>query len=167
MPNEKLYVIKDDSPTWQDPTLIAVGDSKGVYDNLNKEQYGEDRTGAFQLAVVKSEMRGERFRCRWCPHDRNPSDPLTKFRGAHAYSLHHLLKNGRFRLAPEADELDRKRLDKEAHGGYASRPRAGMRAVNQRMKHAFQASRAGEFRQRTLAMINCAAMGDPTPGDVK
>jgi len=65
---------------------------------------------------------------RWLPHDRNPADGLTKFRGAHIVPLLDLVKTGSFTLVPEKEELERKAQAKERLG-YTPRPKTGVRAV--------------------------------------
>ena len=65
---------------------------------------------------------------RWLPHDRNPTDALTKFRGAHVEPLFRLLKDGKFHVKPEEVELERKKQAKETLG-YVPRPKTGVRAM--------------------------------------
>jgi hypothetical protein len=68
------YMIADESPTKTDPDALIIGDSKGVYDNLDKEMPGEDRYSALQAAIIKSKMKLLRAKAMWLPHDLNPTD---------------------------------------------------------------------------------------------
>ena len=127
-PSKMPYVIKDDDPRRQDPDCLLVGDSKGVFDNLNREQPGAERYSALDAAPMKIRMHEIGCIPRWLPHDRNPADGLTKFRGAHIVPLLDLVKTGQFKLVPEKDELERKAQAKEKLG-YTPRPKTGVRAV--------------------------------------
>ena len=127
-PSKLPYVIKGDDPLQRDPACLLIGDSKGVYDNLNKEQPGAERFSALDAAPMKIRMREIGCKPRWLPHDRNPADGLTKFRGAHIVPLLDLVKTGSFTLVPEKEELERKAQAKEKLG-YAPRPKTGVRAV--------------------------------------
>ena len=122
------YVVRDDDPRRIDPDCLLIGDSKGVYDNLNKEQPGAERYSALDAAPMKIRMHEIGCRPRWLPHDRNPADGLTKFRGAHIVPLLELVKTGSFTLVPEQEELERKAQAKEKLG-YTPRPKTGVRAV--------------------------------------
>ena len=121
-------MVKTDDPLYTDPDCLLIGDSKGVYDNLNKEQPGAERYSALDAAPMKIRMREIRCKSRWLPHDRNPADGLTKFRGAHIVPLLNLMKTGVFTLSPEKEELERKALAKEKLG-YTPRPKTGVRAA--------------------------------------
>ena len=127
-PSSTPCVIKSDDPLFLDPPCLLVGDSKGVYDNLKKEQPGAERFSALDAAPMKIRMRDIGCQPRWLPHDRNPTDGLTKFRGAHIVPMIDLLKSGKFVLQPEADELARKKEAKDTLG-YIPRPKTGVRAV--------------------------------------
>ncbi len=103
---------------FQDPQSLVVGDSKRVYDNLDKEQPGDERFSALKAAIIKGKMKEIGARARWLPHDRNPADALTKFRGSHAIPLR-----------PEATELERKAAAKQELG-YVPRPKTGIQGSN-------------------------------------
>ena len=117
-----------------DPACILIGDSKGVYDNLKKEQPGAERFSALDAAPMKLKLREIGAIPRWLPHDRNPADALTKFRGAHVEPLFHMLKHGKFHLKPETVELERKKQAKETLG-YIPRPKTGVRALAKEEDH--------------------------------
>ena len=124
----KPYVIKSEDPVVGDPIAMIIGDSKGVYDNLDKEQPGDDRYSALQSAIIKEKMKALGAIARWLPHDKNPADALTKFRGAHAVPLMRLLTTGRFRLSSEDEEL-KKKAEAKAELGYVPRPKTGVRGA--------------------------------------
>ena len=44
-------------------------------------------------------------RPRWCPHNRNAADAMTKFKGAHSEPLFNLLRTGMYTLKGEKNEL--------------------------------------------------------------
>ena len=99
---------------------MLVGDSKGVFDNLAREQASDDKDCALTLALVRQHASGLRTRPRWVAHDRNPTGPLTKHRGAHASALKELLMTGHFKLAPGAEELAANRLRRRRKGSPAA-----------------------------------------------
>ena len=119
------YVISSDDPMQRDPWCLLIGDSKGVFDNLNREQPGAERYSALDAAYMKIRMAEIGCKPRWLPHDSNPADALTKFRGAHAAPLHRLVSTGKCKLAAEADELARK-AEAKATLGYIPRPKTGI-----------------------------------------
>ena len=127
-PGNTPCVIRNDDPKHTDPSCILIGDSKGVCDNLGREQPGAERYSALDAAPMKIRMREIGCKPRWLPHDRNPADGLTKFRGAHIVPMIDLLKTGKFILAQTADELARKKEAKDTLG-YTPRPKTGVRAV--------------------------------------
>ena len=44
-------------------------------------------------------------RLRWCPHNRNAADAMTKFKGPHSEPLFTLLRTGKYTLKCEKSEL--------------------------------------------------------------
>ena len=74
---------------------------------------------------IRSQMAEIGCKPRWLPHDSNPADALTKFRGAHAAPLHRIISSGRCKLAAEEDELARK-AEAKATLGYIPRPKTGI-----------------------------------------
>ena len=125
-PREQIpYVIASDDPMQRDPWCLLVGDSKGVFDNLNREQAGAERYSALDASYMKNRMAEIGCKPRWLPHDSNPADALTKFRGAHAAPLHRIISSGKCKLAAEEDELARK-AEAKATLGYIPRPKTGI-----------------------------------------
>ena len=59
---------------------------------------------------------------RWIPHDKNPSDALTKDQGSHAVPLHRLLQDHVWRIMFEEEEL-KLRAEVREKIGYNPRPR--------------------------------------------
>ena len=103
----QLTVIAAEDATFQDPLSVAIIDSKGIFDAASNEQsQGEcDRT-ALEVALIRDSMSKTRSRIRWVPHNRNPSDMLTKVAQAHEMPLMELLKNARYKLQVEAEVLE-------------------------------------------------------------
>ena len=56
--------------------------------------------------LIREIMNRSRGRARWLPHNKNPADALTKFKGAHAEPLIKLVTEGMFTLTPEKAELE-------------------------------------------------------------
>ena len=62
-----------------DPQAQLVMDAKALYDNLTSEQQSaDDDREALEVSLIKEDM--ETLGCvpRWVPHDKNPTDALTK-----------------------------------------------------------------------------------------
>ena len=143
------YVVSAEDPLAEDPMCILIGDSKGGYDNLRKEQPGAERFSALDAAPMKLRLKEIGGVPRWLPHDRNPADALTKFRGAHVEPLIRMLKTGKFQLKSETVELERKKLAKETLG-YIPRPKTGVRAV------AYDQKQQQEVAQAMWAVMRCS-----------
>lgn len=160
--NQTRYVIRDDDPAWRDPPSMLVGDSKGVYDNLVRDQPGHDRDSAMTLALLRQHVRARGTRPRCLPHDKNPTDALTKFRGCHALPLLGLCRTGRFKLAPESEELEKRSAQKEA-SGTTYRPKIGARGANRQVRAAFQRRATSDFKQILYAELRDVLDGVTRP----
>ena len=68
-----------------------------------------------------------RFVCRprWCPHNRNAADAMTKFKGAHSEPLFTLLRTGMYTLKGEKAEL----ADRATQRQVGTEPRHKVSAV--------------------------------------
>ena len=104
------------------------------FDNVNRDQPGDDRDSAHTLALVRRHVRETRGRVRWCPHDRNPTDALTKAKGCHAVPLIDLCKTASYKLAPEQQELEKRAKHKELHGS-TYRPKIGVRGAHREVQN--------------------------------
>ena len=62
-------------------------------------------TAALEVPTIEEFMRRAMFRPRWCPHNRNAADAMTKFKGAHSEPLFTLLRTGMYTLKGEKSEL--------------------------------------------------------------
>ena len=80
-------------------------DSKGLFDALDNELPQDDRKSALEVPIISEFMNRTKARARWVPHNKNPSDALTKFKGAHVQPLLDLLNHGVYTLRGERDEL--------------------------------------------------------------
>ena len=80
------------------------------------------------MPVIEELVERTVGRMRWLPHNKNPADSLTKFKGAHVEPLLRLLATGHLQLSPEAEELQARAKEKEALG-YSRRLKVSSRAV--------------------------------------
>ena len=61
------------------PTLLAVSDSKSLYDNATREQFtATEKRAAMEISVIRDSMDSVGATARWVPHELNVSDCLTK-----------------------------------------------------------------------------------------
>ena len=106
-PNTKMpHVVRDENPSYRDPEATIVMDSKGLFDALDNELPQDDRKSALEVPIINEFMTRTGSRARWVPHNKNPSDALTKFKGAHMQPLIELLATGLFTLRGEKKELE-------------------------------------------------------------
>ena len=80
------HVIRNENPAYYDPESTLVMDCKGLFDALDNDCRAMCRP-------------------RWCPHNRNAADAMTKFKGAHSEPLFTLLRTGMYTLKGEKPEL--------------------------------------------------------------
>ena len=75
-------------------------------------------------------------RVRWIPHNKNPSDGLTKIKGAHLDPLMDLLRTGFYTLTVEEIELQNRAKEKEEKGGFLPRNKStGQSKPVERLSH--------------------------------
>ena len=55
-------------------------------------------------------------RARWVPHNKNPADAMTKFKGAHMEPLLNLLRSGMYVMRGEREELESRAQQKKRQG---------------------------------------------------
>lgn len=102
-----LTVVASESQEFVDPGSILVVDAKLLYDTMNTEQsHGSDDRVALELAIIPESVTVVKGRVRWVPHNRNPSDALTKVNGVRAEPLLQLLRTGRYAIQEEDDVLE-------------------------------------------------------------
>ena len=63
-------------------------DSKGLFDALDNDLLQDDRKSALEVPIIEEFMRRTMCRPRWCPHNRNAADAMTKLKGAHSEPLY-------------------------------------------------------------------------------
>ena len=81
-------------------------DAKSVFDASATEQAtGEDDRSALEIAIIQDSLTRCQGRVRWVPHNKNPSDMLTKLNGAHEVPMMQLLKTSTFRIQDEEKTL--------------------------------------------------------------
>ena len=85
------HVIRNENPAYYDPESTLVMDSKGLFDALDNDLPQDDRQSALEVPIIEEFMCRALCRPRWCPHNRNAADAMTKFKGAHAEPLFTLL----------------------------------------------------------------------------
>ena len=98
-------VIWNENPAYYDPESTLVIGSKGLFDVLDNDLTQDDRKSALAVPIIEEFMRRAMYRPRWCPHNRNPADAMTKFKGAHSEPLFTLLRTGMYTLKGEKNEL--------------------------------------------------------------
>ena len=81
------HVIRNENPAYYDPERTLVMDSKGLFDALDIDLLQDDRKSALEVPIIEEFMRRAMCRPRWCPHNRNAADAMTKFKGAHSEPL--------------------------------------------------------------------------------
>ena len=99
------HVIRNENPDYYDPESTLVMDSKGFFDALDNDLPQDDRKSALEVLIIEEFMRRAMCRPRWCPHNRNAADAMTKFKGAHSGPLFTLLRTGMYTLKGEKSEL--------------------------------------------------------------
>jgi hypothetical protein len=128
-------VIKHEDEAKMDPASIVVVDAKALYDTLQSEQtLTEDRRASLEAASIRESLRTMGAAVRWIPHTHNPSDALTKHRGAHLQPLRQLLRTGKMRLRAEKDQLEDMASSRERLG-YTPRPKTAGAGNAHRRRH--------------------------------
>ena len=87
------HVIRNENPSYCDPESTLVMDSRGLFDALDND-LPQDRKSALGVPIIEEFMRRAMCRPRWCPHNRNAANAMTKFKGAHSEPLFTLLRTG-------------------------------------------------------------------------
>ena len=123
-------VLRTDRPEVVDPEVSLISDSKGLYDALNNELPQDDKKSAVEMPIIESILKRMNGRSRWVPHNWNPSDGLTKLRGAHLEPLMDLLKTGFYHLRTEEAELKSRAKQKEETGRTARLKQSGIRGAS-------------------------------------
>ena len=99
------HVIRNENPAYYDPESALLMDSKGLFDALDHDLPQAYRKSALQVPIIEEFVRRAMCRPRWCPHNRNAADAMTKFKGAHSEPLFTLLRTGMYTLQGEKSEL--------------------------------------------------------------
>ena len=115
-PTRKMTVMRTERPEVQDPEVSMLSDSKGLYDALNNELPQDDKKSAVETPIIEQMLLKMKGRARWIPHNFNPSDGLTKIKGAHLAPLFELLKTGFYHLKMEETQLADRAKEKESTG---------------------------------------------------
>ena len=99
------HVIRNENPAYYDPGSTLVMDSKDLFDALDNGLPQDDRRSALEVPIIEEFTRRAMCRPRWCPHNRNAANAMTKFKGAHSEPLFTLLRTGMYTLRGEKSEL--------------------------------------------------------------
>ena len=99
------HVICNENPTYYDPESTLVMDSKGLFDAVDNDLPKDDRKSALEVPIIEEFMRRAMCRPRWCPHNRNAADAMTKFKEAQSGPLFTLIRTGMYTLKGEKSEL--------------------------------------------------------------
>ena len=99
------HVIRNDNPAYYDPESALVMESKGLFDALDNDLPQDDRKSALEVPIIEEFMRRAMCRPRWCPHNRNAADAMTKFKGAYSEPLFTSLRTGMYTLKGGKTEL--------------------------------------------------------------
>ena len=142
---------------------------------MTKEsQGGQDRRTGLELVVVRDALSSLRGLCRWIPHDKNPTDAMTKvYSKSNVAPLHKLLKTGQLCITDEIHELE-KRVEIKKTKGYVPRPKAqlevGEDAGHWRKSHLYTEVCMIELLEQLLARGNnlytCCRSKEPPSGGV-
>ena len=95
------HVIRNENPSDYDPESTLVMDSTGLFHALDNDLPQDDRKSVLEVSIIGDFMRRAMCRPRWCPHNRNAADAMTKFKGAHSEPLFTLLRTGIYTLKGE------------------------------------------------------------------
>ena len=99
------HVIRNENPAYYDPESTLVMDSKGLFDALDNDLPQDDRKSALEVPIIEEFMRRAMCRPRWCPHNRNAADAMTKFKVAHSEPLFTLLRTGMWNVHVERRKI--------------------------------------------------------------
>ena len=118
-----------DDPVKLDPSSLAIMDSKALFDSVRNEQCnGDDRQTQLEVAVIKDSFSDLGTSARWTPHGNNPTDGLTKLKGAHMLPLLDMMRTHHWQLRPESIELGEMQ-DIRHTTGRTPRPKIGFRSL--------------------------------------
>ena len=132
------HVIRNENPAYYDLESTLLMESKGLFDALEKDLLQDDRKSALEVPIIEEFMLRAMCRPRWCPHNRNAADAMTKFKGAHSEPLFTLLRTGMYTLKGEKSELA---------------DRATLRQTGTVPRHKVSAARSGT--ERTFFFFKC------------
>ena len=102
-------MLRTDRAEVQDPLCTLIPDSKGVYDAFNNELPQDDKKSAVEIPIIEQIMTMMTGRCRWVPHNLNPSDALTKIKCAHLQPCLDLLSSGMYQQIAQRKRENREK----------------------------------------------------------
>ena len=83
LPNRKIKVAAlTIRHAYSELDLATITDAKSLYDNLLQTRYTSiEKKVALEICVIRDSLESLGGKARWIPHERKPSDCLTKIRG--------------------------------------------------------------------------------------
>ena len=100
---------------------------------LDNDLPQDDRKSALEVPIIEEFMRRAMCRLRWCPHNRNAADAMTKFKGAHSELSFTFLRTGMYTLKGEKTELADRAIQRQV----GTVPRHKVSAVKSVMERVF------------------------------
>ena len=125
IPSKTPTVLRTERPEVIDPEVSLLSDSKGLYDALNNELPQDDKKSAVEMPIIEEMLKRMNGRSRWIPHNVNPSDGLTKLKGAHLAPLMDLMRTGFYHLKTEEVQLKARAEEKEKTGSKQRKKQSG------------------------------------------
>ena len=86
---------------------------KAFYDSLDNELPQDDKNSVLEVPITLEFLKRIGGRARWVPHNKNPADAMTKFKGAHMELLLELLRSGMYVMLGEREELESRAQQKQ------------------------------------------------------
>ena len=84
--------------------------------------------------MVKEDLEKLAALPRWVPHNKNPSDAMTKDQGAHSAPLYRSLKDHTWRMTFDEEELRRRALIREEFGYNPRHKQSDLPTVNEELE---------------------------------
>jgi len=120
--NREFRVTTIMTESQADLNAAAITDAKSLYDNLSREQFsGAEKRAALEICVIRDSLEALGGKPKWVPHEKNPVDCMTKLKG-NAACLLQLMKDARYKLVEEEQEMIKRKAYREMTGKRNPRP---------------------------------------------
>ena len=97
---------------------------------LKNELPQDDKKSAVEMPIIEEMLKRMNGRSRRIPHNYNPSDGLTKLKGAHLAPMMDLLLTGFYHLRTEGAQLKERAVEKEKLGRTSRHKIGGKQTYN-------------------------------------